>query len=344
MNSWSATDLIVAILGLSAIIAWHELGHFWLALRFKMKVLRYSVGMGPKLWGFTKNGIEYQLSAIPFGGFVQVYGMTPLEEEAVHDPDAFMNKPRWQRIIFYAAGPGFNYAMAVALYFFVGMAFPGGNVEINQVVDGSAAATAGLQTGDLITRIDGEVMRNENDFLRAIAENEELTLSVQRGEAPAQTVVVTPQVVDDRAMLGVGYDFRYDASLRSANPLEVLVVSVAYCGQISVGMVSGLVRKIGGDDSIKMQGPVAVTKRLSAAVRRGLPELIAFLAFLSVALGLMNLLPIPALDGSKMLILLVESVARRDLKPRLQAYVHGFGFLGLMLMILVLSVGEVGGS
>lgn len=200
--SWEAemgiVEYIVAILGLSAVIAWHELGHYSLGLFFNMRVLRYGLGIGPKAFGTVKNGIEYQVSWIPFGGFVQVFGVSPLEEGAAEDPKAFLNQPRWQRFIFYAAGPGFNYFLAAVIFFIVGLSIqhPVENaILVGEVAEDTAAKEVGLETGNYIVTIDGKPVASDEDFLGKVASGKQLHFLVRQGRDDATTRVldVTPR-------------------------------------------------------------------------------------------------------------------------------------------------------
>ena len=119
LRDMSLLQIVLAIVGIGFLIAWHELGHYLTARLLGMRVLRYSIGFGPRVWGFRRNEIDYQIAALPLGGFVQIKGMTSLEDGAKEDPQSFVNRPRWARFLVLAAGPGFNYAMAAALFFFL---------------------------------------------------------------------------------------------------------------------------------------------------------------------------------------------------------------------------------
>lgn len=180
LKDMTTLQIVLAILGISALIAWHELGHFLTALLFKMRVVRYSLGIGPKLIGFKRGEIQYQLSWLPFGGFVQIFGMTPFEPGAIEDPRSFLNAPRWQRILVFAAGPGFNYGLAAVLFFIFFYFFPGGSVHIADVVEGSAAEEAGLLPGDAVYAAGGKSLRSDADFVNRIAQGGTFTLYIRR--------------------------------------------------------------------------------------------------------------------------------------------------------------------
>ena len=381
-RDFSFLQIVLAVFGIGALIAWHEFGHYLIARLSGMRVVRFSVGMGPKLWSTTKNGIEYQLAAIPFGGFVQVFGMTPMEEGASDDPRAYINRPRWARIAMLAAGPGFNYLLAAVLFFIAFAVWPGGDVYIRGVAPGSAAQAAGLEPGDVITAVDGRGLISAEHFVSQVQLDTPLHLTVQRNPArqaavraaialdqaqkegaddatiaqlqaaldraeqalqesdPAQTqelnVEVTPQNQDGRAVLGI--DFRFGGSGASAGLGQIALYSVVICYTQSVATLVALSRMFAPDSKVKVSGPVGITKALSKAAEKGARDFIKLLALLSLTLGLFNLLPIPALDGIKILFLLVESIARRDLFQTAQVWINVIGLLLLMLLMVGVTI------
>jgi regulator of sigma E protease len=149
----SVLQIVLAILGVGFLIAWHELGHYAVARLLGMRVIRYSIGFGPKLFGFTRSDIEYRVSALPLGGYVQIAGMSSLEEGAAEDPKAFINRPRWARWLVLAAGPGFNYMFAFAFFFLYIVAWPSPvpttSIEASDVVANSPAAAGGMKAAYL---------------------------------------------------------------------------------------------------------------------------------------------------------------------------------------------------
>src|SRR5688572_6022326 len=195
----SALQILLAILGVGFLIAWHEFGHYIVARLLGMRVLRYSIGFGPKLWGFVKNDIEYRLSALPLGGYVQIKGMSVLEEGAEEDPKSFINRPRWARWLVLAAGPGFNYGLAFVLFVIVFSAWPSPvetpAIEVTNVVDASPAHAASLQTGDFVIAVNGAPIEDTKAFTESInaSKGEALKLGVMRGDERFDAVVTPKQ-------------------------------------------------------------------------------------------------------------------------------------------------------
>lgn len=421
-------QILLAVAGISALIAWHELGHYLAARVFGMRVVRYALGIGPKLWGVEKGGIQYQISWLPFGGFVQIFGMTPFEQGAIQDPRSFINAPRWQRIIVYVMGPAFNYILAAALFFCFFLFFPGGTVHVMDVVDDSAAQEAGLLPGDVIYGVGGRALRSEADFLNKIQGGGSFDAYVRRdfaevekqvaarleeaktvaaeaaakegapspepskGEASPQgpppvadagtaaddagvaadepaavadddevarftamleqvkqmkagssepvvelSKSVTPKVTEHGLLLGVSYQFKHDATVTDVSIVDVAVASVVTCYSQSVATLRAVGRKFKGDDSVKFEGPLGIGKHITKAVERGPRDLLWILALLSVTLGLLNLLPVPALDGIKILILVVESIFRRNISPIFQLWLNALGLLALVGLMIVMT-------
>ncbi len=424
LKDMTTLQILLAVAGISALIAWHELGHYLAARIFGMRVVRYALGIGPKVWGVEKGGIQYQISALPFGGFVQIFGMTPFEPGAIQDPRAFINAPRWQRIVVYVMGPAFNYILAAGLFFCFFLFFPGGTVHVVDVVDQSAAQEAGLLPGDVIYGVDGRALRSEADFLNKIQGGGSFQAYVRRDfaevekqvsarleearkvadedavdgeQAPAdastagaadaaaaldepaadggvaapagapavvddevsrlgalleqvrkmkagagEPVVelnktVTPKVTEHGMLLGVSYRFAHDATVSDVSLVDVAVASVVTCYTQSVATLRAVGRKFRGDDSVKFEGPLGIGKHITKAVERGPRDLLWILALLSVTLGLLNLLPVPALDGIKILILLVESVFRRNISPVFQLWLNALGLLALIGLMVVMT-------
>lgn len=344
-------SIIVAVLGIGALITWHELGHFWAARLFGMRVLRFSIGFGPAIWSRVKNGVEYQIGAIPFGGFVQIMGMSPLEEGFDNQEDAYFSKPRWQRFLVMFAGPLFNYALAVPLFFVVLWApsqDPG--VLLTSIRPESPAAVATLKAGDAVTHIDGKLVKSETDVIEAIQASggKPMAFSVERANNVEAADKDGAALTYDKLNLTVTAaqsnpeaPFRIGSGLmpRGTDFGEALTRSLKQPISSSVQLLTMLSNKLTKkDDSVKVGSVVAITSQLSAAAKKSLRDLLWMLASLSVSLGLFNLLPVPALDGIKMLFLTIEGIMRRDINQNAQLWVNGLGLLMILGLMAVLTV------
>lgn len=347
LSGWSAFQILLAILGVGFLIAFHELGHYWVARKTGMRVLRYSIGFGPALWHKVINDIEYRIAILPLGGFVHIFGMSPLEEGAREDPKAFINRPYWAKMAVIFAGPFFNYALAVVLFFCVFWIFSTGNslmLKISDVLPESAAAEAGLLSDDVIIGLDNKGLTSTETFLDAIAgaKSTPLPLRVARpveGQKKPEIldISVLPKPDDAGNMrLGIRYTplgFSFSGAVKEAfyQPWKQ-----------SVGTLKALSTKLFGDGSdIQVGGIVEVTRQLTVAAEKGYRNLLWMLGSLSVVLGLFNLLPIPALDGSRMLFITVERLLGREINPTFQIWINVVGLVFLLGLMAVLTVFDV---
>jgi regulator of sigma E protease len=325
----SALQVALAVLGVGFLIAWHELGHYSAARLLGMRVLRFSIGFGPRLWGFRHKDIDYQLAALPLGGFVQIRGMTSLEPGAVEDPMSFINAARWKRWLVLAAGPGFNYGLAAIMFFAYLWAWPspvdGPAVELQQVLAG----------GDVVIAFDGKPLEDGDFRSRILAsKGAPVALTVLRGGVE-QTFTVTAE-----KQVGGGYRIGVAPSVlfpRSSLPRTALA-SLELCRIKTMETLSALGALLRWDKDVKMSSIVAIVDDLKDQADRGLRYFLAMLAWISVVLGLFNLLPIPSLDGIKMLFLTIEGAVRRDIHAGFQVWVNGLGMIALLGLMVILIV------
>lgn len=337
LRDMSVLQILVSVAGIGALIAWHELSHYLLARLLGMRVLKYSIGFGPKLWGFKKGDIEYQVAALPLGGFVQIKGMSSLEEGATEDPKSFVNRPRWARFLVLAAGPGFNYLMAAFLFFLYLWMWPSPvgtlAVELSEVQPDKPAAAAGLVPGDVVVSIDGKTFEEPGDFKSAITSKNGAPVTLQVLKNGVTTdVTLTPVRDGNDLLIGVGPNVRYPR----ASVLATAMSAVDACRGETVRTLQAfgaLFRREGGAD---VASPVKIVAQMKERVAKGFRFFVFILALLSVNLGLLNLLPVPSLDGIKMLFLTIEGTIRRDLHAGFQVWVNALGLLALLGLMVVL--------
>ena len=330
-------SVLLTVVGLGLLIAAHEAGHLVLARLMGMRVETYSLGFGPRIWGFTRGGTDYRLSALPLGGYCKIAGFTP-DEPAAQDPNdngAYMNKPVWRRALVIFAGPGVNYLSAFLIIFvlYVTHGFPNLATDRIEVVPGGPAAAAGLATGDQVTAVDGT----------PISGFEGLRHELQKGGAPAErridvvrsgekrTFVVHPasnntiSVGAERVLLRLGPG---EALSRAAQDVWTLNAG-------TLGALWDVVRFKGGAN---IGGPIAIVQQASQEVKRGLADFASILANISVGLAVFNLLPVPALDGGRLVFLAGELVTRRKANPRFEQVVNVAGMLFLLALLLSVVV------
>jgi regulator of sigma E protease len=333
----SVLQIILAVGGIGALIAWHELGHYAVARALGMRVLKYSIGFGPKLFGFRKGEIDYQVAALPLGGFVQIKGMSSLEEGAEQDPRSFVNRPRWARFLVLGAGPGFNYLLAAALYFTYLWVWPSPTdtaaIELGDVQPATPAHAAGLLSGDFIVAVDGATFDDLAGFKGAIGDKQggEVKLAVLRG-AQTLEVPITPFQRNGGYIIGIAPNER----LPRMSLATTAAKAVNQCGNETARTLQAFGALFRREPGVDVGSPIAIVADMKDRIAKGASFFVIILAMLSVNLGLLNLLPVPSLDGIKMVFLTLEGIARRDLNAKFQVWVNAVGLLALLGLMVVL--------
>lgn len=337
--------VLIGILLLGILIAVHEFGHFMAARLCGIAVNEFAIGMGPRLFGWTgKSGTKFSLRAIPLGGFCAFVGEDDVEGKHKDDPRAFNRQAVWKRMITVLMGPVMNFVLAfvVALGFF----WLAGVVEVIPVVDAvepnRPAAEAGLLVGDRITGVDGVDMQDRptEEIRQAITVEGPVTLTIQRGDASFDTTM-TPFWDEELGIYRVGITF---GQVRHAAPFgAALQASWSYCAEAATLIVRTLGEMLQGQHLDEVSGPVGAVAMVSQVVREdGFTAFISMLIMISVNLGIMNLLPIPGLDGSRFLFMVVEAVRGKPVAPEKEATIHLIGMLFLFALMIFFTFKDVG--
>ncbi|HDD53044.1 MAG TPA: RIP metalloprotease RseP [Thermosulfidibacter takaii] len=339
--------LLVAIILLGVLIFIHELGHFLAARMLGVGVERFSIGFGPKLWSVKRGDTEYVLALVPLGGYVKLLGEDP--EEAVGEVDrerSFSHKPLWVRTTVVAAGPFFNLLFAVVVMTGVYLwGVPILKPVVGQVVAGSPAERAGLKAGDFIVSIEGKKIESWGDLAAVVQKNPGKPLKVvvkREGEQVTLTVVPKPQeartIFGEKRIVGkVGIVAAGTYRIERANPFMALVRGVEYTVNMVyltlVGIVKILQRVV---PAKSVGGPILIVQMASKQVKSGLINLLTFMAFISINLGIINLFPIPILDGGHLLFFTIEGVRGKPVSTRTREVAQQVG-LAIIIAIMVLA-------
>lgn len=358
-------SVLIFIVVLVALVVFHELGHFFVAKAVKMKVLEFGVGFPPKIFGkkFSPDGTEYTLNWVPFGGFVRIFGEDPKDANA---EGAFTQKPAWAQALVLFAGPFANIVLAVLLSF---GAFTLGTtvaldslevphkagterVVVGAVLPGSPAELAGILPGDELQSLTVNGITTPVTIPSDVAEmigatTEEVTLSLVRHDERIE-VSVTPvtgliEEEPNRVAVGVATALVGEVAYAPSEALWKAVTStVDNLGFIvvSVATLIGSAVTLSADVS-QIAGPVGIASLTGEAATFGLGSLLSFAALLSVNLGVINLLPFPALDGGRLLFLGIETVSRRKIPVKVAGVLNSLGFGLLILLMVVITVGDV---
>lgn len=330
-------SILVAILVFSVVILVHEMGHFLVARRVGIEVEEFSIGFGPKLAGFGAAGTQFSVRLIPMGGYVKMLGEEGEEEELTTDnPNSYQNKSPLQRMAVIAAGPVMNFVLALVLFILIFGVIGGVTLKeprIGDVVPGLPAEAAGMQAGDEIVSIDTHEMAQWADIQNYIRSNPGKTLNftVRRG-GELLNLAVTPRMGESYSEVGIVPTIGRLSILASIK--EGFVQTFHLTIEIVKSLVGIVTRQVPADD---ITGPIGIVYFVGQAAQAGLINVLYLAALISVNLGLFNLLPIPALDGSKLVFLGVELIRKRPLDPRKESLVHLVGFallISLMLFVM----------
>ena len=337
----SSLLVVIGVAGMFLLlIAPHEAGHFALAKLFRVRVLEFSIGAGTRLWSATRGGTLYAIRALPILGYVRMGGM---EGGDFDDPQGFHRKPAWQRILILAGGPAANFL--VAMICITGLNFANLNDDPGKVVGvqaSSPAGQAGIQAGDRITTVNGQPM--SEGYVRHVEDQEPgapLTLTGVHADGRPFSYVVTPACVTGKPCL-IGL-----ATARVITPWTAVVDGVTWPFKTVGDIVGGLVQLVTGQIAGGLFGPNGVTGPIGIAdvtgqaVSHGIDTYILFVALLSVALGFTNVLPLLALDGGRIVVVLIEVLRRRPFDRAAELNFQRVGLAALLGLAVVISALDV---
>lgn len=332
--------ILIAVLTFGFLILIHELGHYIFARVFKVKINEFSIGMGPRLFSRTsgKTGIKYSIAALPIGGFVAMAG----EDDDSNDPDSFDKKPAWQRLVITAAGATVNLIAGFIVTAILTCMIPIGGTTVAGFIDLAKqgyevdVTTEGtLLVGDEIVAVDGKrvAIYDELNYEMMRRGNKPIDLTVIRdGEEITLRDVVLPTVEQDGVVFGLR-----DFSVFGVEKSLGNVISFSWSKSVLIVRMcwESLIDLIGGRYSLNaVSGPVGISTAIGEAASNGLGPFLYLFALISINLGVMNLLPIPALDGGRILTTLIEIVARRRIPKRVESIINGVGLMLLFALSL----------
>jgi len=337
-------SIAISIITLGLLIAFHELGHYAAARAVGMRVLRYSIGFFKPIlsWTSKKTGITYQVGALPLGGFVQIKGMNPFEEGAFEHADSYQTQAAWKRAAVIAAGPIANFALAfVALWalFAIGGPMEVDEAKVGAVLRDGPAARAGLEMGDRVVEFDGVAISTWQELSQRLHENpgKRVELLVERG-GTERTVAVTPELKNGVGLIGIGQP----STVVRLPVHEAAGAALGQCtGWISMTFAGFKALLTEEESGMSPVGPIGIVKMAASSLDVGVAHYVVFAAYLNVMLFLFNLVPFPALDGGRCLVLLGEAITRRRINRTVDAYVNTAGFFLVLGLIVVITFKEI---
>ncbi len=332
---------------LGILIFVHEFGHFIVARRLGVGVTKFSFGFGPKIAGIRRGETEYLVSAVPLGGYVKLVGESDAEDVAPEDREkAFCLKPVWVKMTVVAAGPVGNLLFAFLVFWAIFLAgVPSLTPRIGEVMPGTPAARAGLEAGDLVVRVGDREIQTWEELAAGIREagaGRELALTVRRGKKEIR-VTVTPEIREGRTVFGERVDGPKIGVVASKEIVQKKIHPLAAAGRaagetwritsLTVLTVAKLIMRVIPSDTLG--GPILIAQMAGDQARQGVSPFVYFLGLLSVNLGILNLLPIPILDGGHLVFFSIEGLRRKPLSPQARMMAQQVG-LAVILMLTAL--------
>jgi regulator of sigma E protease len=364
----SILSLVLFLAILLVLVIVHEFGHFIVAKWVNMRVDEFAFGFPPRIWSKKKGETTYAVNAIPLGGYVSIWGENgePNDEAKTH-PRAFGNRPWWAQLLVLVAGVTMN--MLLAWVIFVGVSF--GRVLMSTkdpvygprvqhaalvVTDSSAespAYRAGIVPGVALLRVSaGGVdarLTNASSLVSFIGahQNDSITITYRRdtGAVASTTIAAVYGIVPDKKAIGVLVD---SVGYMQTSPLEAFSIGTERTYEMTKMTLSGLgslVTSIGQGKNVisELSGPIGIARVVGHTSKEGSASLLVLVALLSINLAIFNILPLPALDGGRMVVVIIESVIRKKIPHKYYSWVNVAGFLTLMLLLLVVSVHDIFG-
>ena len=341
-------NLLLFIVILGVIILVHEAGHFmWAKLR-GVYVYEFALGMGPKIWGFKKGETEYNLRAIPIGGFCQLAGedLEDDDDEDIPEDRRLQAKKPWERFLIMVFGPMNNFILAVLLLFFIALVWGGTTMDpvITTVEKGSAAEKVGIEEGDKILEINGHKITSSDDislFLAIADPTKKNEIVISRDDDEVMTYKIKPKKIEENGeesyrygigmqqerTKGIGNAFIYTFK-KTKSIFKQMFITVGYLFT-------------GGIRLSQLSGPVGIYSIVGQQRSAGLASILYLMAFLSINVGFINLLPIPAFDGGHILFIIIEMIKGSPVKPEIENKIHTFFLILLMLLMVVITINDI---
>ena len=329
----------MALLAFGAIIFIHELGHFLVAKSVGITVHEFALGMGPKLFSFRRGETVYALRLVPIGGFVQMEG----EDAESDESGAFCKKKVWQRILVVVAGAVMNILLGFLIL--LGLSIFGGGLSSTTIAIFNEGATSSemLQVGDRITAINGTRIHIGNDLIFELVRDSDGVVDmdiIRDGEAIGlRGVPFQTQKAEDGTNY-ISLDFKVYAFEKT--PMNVIKYAFYWTqGTVRQVWVSFLELVTGKYGLNQLSGPVGLTSAIGQATGIGLSSVLTLIALITINIGVFNLLPIPALDGGRLVFLLIEGIFRHPVPPKYEAYIHAAGLVALFGLMIVVTFNDI---
>jgi len=347
-----SVNIISVIILLGVLIFVHEFGHFIVAKACGVSVLKFSLGFGPRLVGKTVGETDYRVSLIPLGGYVKMLGEDSNDRvDEADETRSFSGQPVWKRILIVGAGPSFNFLFAIVAFTLIySFGITTLTARVGDVKQPSAAYEAGIQKDDIILSIDGKDINDWSALAETISTRggKRLKMMVERKDRLLE-LFVTPRAVTTENLFGeeiktyrIGITASSEVTVEHVNPFRAFMIGCQETWFIFKITILSIVKMIQGVVSPKtVGGPILIAQMAGSQVKQGLVPFIFFMSVLSVNLGVLNLLPIPVLDGGHLLFFLIELVTRRQINVKWREIAQQVGFYILIAIMLFVFYNDI---
>ena len=340
-------SIIAFIVVFSAVTLAHEFGHYYFSRRAGIKILELGLGFGPRLCGFLKNKTLYSLNLFPLGGFIRIAGISPAEEtkdDRYSTEESYMSKKPLQKFLSVFGGPLFNIILAFII-FYIMFVFTGVPKEISNeiatVAPGSVAAKVGIKPGDKIVAISGRKIVKMMDAVDLIHKSPGKTLLLTIDRKGKTLKISAAPELNKKLKIGL-LGFSLKPIYARTNPIVALFESLKQVAATSIVILYTLgLLLIGKISILDLAGPVGIAQFTGQVAGEGIVPLLSFTAFLSINLGLANLLPIPALDGGRLVFIIIEGIRKKAVDINLENKIHSVGLTILLGLMAVVTINDI---
>lgn len=339
--------IIYFILILGIIVFIHELGHFLFAKKAGIYVYEFSIGMGPQLfkWKRKNDETEYSIRLFPIGGFVQMAGESVEVDENVPKEQRMQSKTWFQRFMTVIAGVMFNFTLAIILLFIVGLVngSPLNKPYVSYVDPNSNAYQAGLTEGSIITKIDNVKIKTYDRLLLEyqVRLGEDITFEIKNSTGETKVITITPVEVIEDDTVTYKYGFSLSDNVEHGF-LSALKYAFTKTWSLIEQMFFTIVYLCSGKLSLNnLSGPVGIFTVVGEAAKDGFINLVYLLAFISINVGFINLLPLPAFDGGHVLFLIIEKIKGKPIDSKVENIIHSVGLVLLMALMIVITYNDI---
>ncbi|MDD2489794.1 MAG: RIP metalloprotease RseP [Bacilli bacterium] len=340
--------IIYFLLILGVTIFVHELGHFIFAKKVGIHVYEFALGMGPRLFSFRRSNDEtiYAIRLIPLGGFVQLAGEEVKDDERIPANKKLQNKTIGQRFITMASGVLFNFLLAIVLLFAIGLIYgaPETRPIVGEVPENFPTYDAGLKEGDMIIRLDGKRVYTWDDvllYIELLEPGSPLKFEIKKESGAIDQFTITPILVDEDGESS----YKYGISLTNTKNYG-FVAAIKFTAIKFITVINSMVQVLfnlftGNLGFNNLAGPIGIYSIVNQEVSNGLMNVLYLISFLSINVGFINLLPIPAFDGGRLLFLLIEKIKGSPINPKTENIIHSIGFALLLILMLFITIQDI---